>query len=106
MRSCANGARLANGLPGTGKTVLLQYLLRIWKTTYAETNVVCNAYTRDAALFLPCNRTLEHWRKAYKRQCPANTVCVDEISMLPLTLLNELARYKNLNARFVLLGDF
>ena len=103
----ANEGGLVTGVAGTGKTLMLTEIIKVWRLKNPNANVVCGAYTHAAARLMPGGRTLEHWRHKYRRCIPKDTVfIIDEISMVPLSLLAVLARWQLLGTKFVLMGDF
>jgi hypothetical protein len=56
---------------------------------------------------MPKGRTLQHWRRAYARRVPANTVlAIDEVNTVGISFLAMLARMMRLGMKFVLMGDF
>ena len=102
----SNGGALVTGKPGTGKTKLLKELIETWRAMHAV-NFICGAYTHAASRLMPKGRTLEHWRRAYARKVPPNTVlAIDEVNMVGISFLATLARMMRLGTKFVLMGDF
>ena len=93
----ANGGALVTGPAGTGKSYMLHKLKKL-----VPDAVVC-AYTHAAARLVGGSTvahvlmSLNTWDK---------WIFVDEVSLLPLDALGNLARLKLCGAKFVLFGDY
>ena len=93
----ANGGALVTGPAGTGKSYLLHKLKEL------EPDAVVCAYTHAAARLIG-GQTVSHVLMS------TNTwdkwIFVDEVSLLPLDALGNLARLTLTGAKFVLFGDY
>ena len=97
---------LVTGKPGTGRTKLLNELIRTCQTMEAV-NFICGAYAIAASRLMPKGRTLEHWRRKFARRVPERTVlAIDEVNMVGISFMALLGRMQRLGAKFVLMGDF
>jgi hypothetical protein len=98
-----NEGGYVSGLPGTGKSnCILRPLVELLKAKGEEV-YVC-AYTHAAA------RLVGGVTIAYLLHRRASLIgcwlVIDECSIIPIDVLGQLARLRNIGARFVFLGDF
>jgi len=49
---------------------MLTEVIRVWRLKNPKATIICGAYTHAAARLMPGGRTLEHWRRKYKRASP------------------------------------
>jgi hypothetical protein len=107
MHVRAGGSLLVTGLAGTGKSTWIRAQIAALKA--AGRTVVVIAKTHNAAM-VAGGDTADHfvWRHVREGATGANTIWVDEVSMLDLGLLQDLnhASFREPPIQWILSGDF
>ena len=93
---------LVTGPPGVGKSYLTKKLQALLKTR-GEKFKTC-AYTHAVARLVG-GKTVAHLLQ-FDKMLHGQWVLIDEISLMPIDTLGQIARWQMVGAKFVLFGEF
>ena len=93
---------LVTGPPGVGKSFLIRRLQALLKARGHKFETC--AYTHAAARLVG-GKTVAHLLH-YDKKLHDAWVIIDEVSLLPIDTLGQIARWQMVGAKFVLFGDF
>ncbi len=116
--SVKNKIGIITGGPGVGKTTVLRFLLKILKS-HGETVMLCAPTGRAAQRMtestgseastihraLGYNPQYEDFEKNEMHPFEADTIIIDEVSMIDLYLMKSLLRAVKVSTRIILIGD-